>query len=277
MSQTGKIVESEATLLADYSSSYERVRPRLDALRRDELIPIKLDIPTAVMTALGAAPEVRALRDAIVRDWPTADMELIDGLADIARALMHTHNRSKTDAGVDATDLMAMAEEVAAIRKRFIIDAQPLVHRGFVNAGLLRGITNLTGYRNLASDVMRLVEGLRNQLAAVQAHSAITEEELAQAFTLADGLLSAAGMREQADPSPVAWSIERVRMFTLFMQAYVQSRHAVQHVRWREGDADKIIPSLYNRRTSKRRTVNAETPSHTTMPAITEHTEVTDA
>ena len=44
----------------------------------------------------------------------------------------------------------------------------------------------------------------------------------------------------------------RVRAFTLFVHAYSNARRAVTYLRWHEGDADSIAPSLYAGRSNGR-------------------------
>ena len=88
--------------------------------------------------------------------------------------------------------------------------------------------------------------------------------ELKHAQLLADRLISAVGDREQT-PTQIDAADRRHRAFSLFVKAYDQARRAIQYVRWEQGDADSIAPSLYSGRGNsnvKRRAEDAEvTPS----------------
>ena len=55
----------------------------------------------------------------------------------------------------------------------------------------------------------------------------------------------AAGLREQGPA--VVQDVARIRdqAFTLMMRAYDEVRRAVTFLRWQQGDADTIAPSLY--------------------------------
>ena len=52
----------------------------------------------------------------------------------------------------------------------------------------------------------------------------------------------------------------RQRLFTLFVNAYDQARRAVGYLRWNEGDADQIAPSLYAGRSNGRRKADQPDP-----------------
>jgi hypothetical protein len=76
----------------------------------------------------------------------------------------------------------------------------------------------------------------------------------------ADRLISAVGDRAQT-PTQIDAADRRQRAFSLFVKAYDQARRAIQYVRWQQGDADSIAPSLYSGRGNsnvKRRTEDAQ-------------------
>jgi hypothetical protein len=61
----------------------------------------------------------------------------------------------------------------------------------------------------------------------------------------------AIGSREQAPAAIDEASNNRQRAFTLLLTAYSQVRRAITYLRWNEGDADSIAPSLYAARRKK--------------------------
>ena len=75
--------------------------------------------------------------------------------------------------------------------------------------------------------------------------SAARTAELQRVDELAAGIL--AGLRRRATPDPAveAAADMRNRAFTLFTRGYDQVRRAVVFLRWNEGDADQLVPSLY--------------------------------
>ncbi|WP_437591731.1 hypothetical protein [Sorangium sp. So ce1000] len=62
-------------------------------------------------------------------------------------------------------------------------------------------------------------------------------------------LLAALGVREHGKgPGPTEAADKRARAFALLVHAYDQTRRAIAYLRWNEGDADSIAPSLYKGR-----------------------------
>jgi hypothetical protein len=49
----------------------------------------------------------------------------------------------------------------------------------------------------------------------------------------------------------------RARAFTVFARAWEECRRAVTYLRWHEGDADKLVPSLRSNKGPRRRGASA--------------------
>jgi hypothetical protein len=73
----------------------------------------------------------------------------------------------------------------------------------------------------------------------------VTEGELDRAEIVGDQLINDIGVRQLAPAAVAAVTLERGQSFTLFAKAYDQVRRAVSYLRWHEGDADEIAPSLF--------------------------------
>jgi len=89
-------------------------------------------------------------------------------------------------------------------------------------------------------------------------------------------LLAALGVREHGASPPAFDAAERrACAFTLFMRAYDQARRAVIFLRWDEGDADEIAPSLYKGRGGRgqRAEAPAEAPAASTEAPAAASTE----
>jgi hypothetical protein len=59
--------------------------------------------------------------------------------------------------------------------------------------------------------------------------------------------------KEQGAALVVEVAAQRHRAYTLFVRAYDEVRRAVSFLRWRKGDADDIIPSIYSVRAARPR------------------------
>jgi hypothetical protein len=114
-------------------------------------------------------------------------------------------------------------------------------------------LRSINGYKNIAFDVLGLVALLREHWATIQNKTAVRSEELEAAERLADRLVTAVGLRDQAPVALTAAVATRLRAYTLFMRSYDEARRAVEYLRWHQGDADSIAPSLYAGRGNGRR------------------------
>jgi hypothetical protein len=78
----------------------------------------------------------------------------------------------------------------------------------------------------------------------------VTQAQLDRAQTLGTELVLKLGTRLQPAGEPIitaAATARRARAFTLFLNAYDACQRAVAFLRWDEGDAEKIAPSIFIR------------------------------
>ncbi len=247
-----------------FAEPYARMLPRILAVPDAELVPVNLDITSAVATTLGALPEIRALRPRIVEELPRFDLTDFDQLQDIASALSHAHTQYVT-ACTPPDDLQDLYTEGLGLRDNLRGDAEQLARRGLVNGQALREVTAGNGYKNLARDLQVLVSVLRERWVAIEGRCAVDHAELDRAESVAGRILQLVGLREQGPAVATAATETRLRAFTLFWKTYDDVRRAVSYLRWREGDADAVVPSLYAGRGGRRRI--AEEPPAPVAPA----------
>jgi hypothetical protein len=172
--------------------------------------------------------------------------------------------------------LQELVAEATALRELLLSDATALANRGLIGGAKLGALKGSVGFRNVASDLLTLANMIRSNWDAVSTRTGVTVAELDRAEVVGDQLINDIGIREQAPAATSAVSIERQRAFTLFVRAYDQVRRGVCYLRWDEGDADSIAPSLYGgRRRKSGSEVNtppepapAPTPSTTTAPVV---------
>ena len=141
--------------------------------------------------------------------------------------------------------------ETAALRETLFNDATAHAKRGLISSKPLESLKGPNGFRNIASDVMTLSIVLRAAWPKLVGKTSVTEAELDRAEVLSDQVICDLGLREQAPATIAEVALDRQKAFTLFMTAYDQLRRAVAYLRWNEGDADDIAPSLYSGRKKK--------------------------
>jgi len=132
------------------------------------------------------------------------------------------------------------------------VDAKILVQRGLIPAMRLSKLKGPNGSRNTACDLLTLAALLRDSWPNIANRTATRMTDLERAEILGDGLISAIALRDQSTAKAVESADQRQRAYTLFVSAYDELRRAVVFLRWYEGDADVIAPSLYAKRKARR-------------------------
>jgi hypothetical protein len=249
----------DATLIPHHPSeaAYQQLFPELVALDPAELVPITVEVLTAVTTVLGALPEIRALRPQIEAEWRSFDFERFDKLEVYALALSHAHALWR-GASVRKTAVTALAEELAAIREQLLLDARALAGRSLIEGERLQNCKLVPGYRAIASDVLTIVVVLKEGWQVLQGKTPLTLEELNDAASKATDLLAAIGLKEQAPTTVGEASLLRQKAFTLFANTYDDARRAVLYLRAKEEDGDDIAPSIYGGRARRGSVESAE-------------------
>jgi hypothetical protein len=241
---------TESTL-SRFRSAYEQLLPELRALPEDELAHINIDVEVAVTTALGALPEIKALRDEIAV-MPGFDLPSFDKLELYTLATGHAQALFIVASSPSAI-LPELADRAIKMRESLHLDATALAKRGLIDGQRLKNVKGSTGYRSLAFDLLGLVQVMRESWPTLVGKTAVQPAELDDAERLADQMLSAVGEREQGPNALATTTLDRQRAFTLFMRVYDQARRAITFLRWNEDDGDTIAPSLYAGRNGGRR------------------------
>jgi hypothetical protein len=235
-----------------FRAAYLRLSAQIEAVQPHELVPINIDVPSAVTSALGAWPEIQALRPRIVSELPSFSIAVLDQLEDLACATGHAH-ATYVMASSPAVAITELAAEAAQVRELLVSDMTALAKRGLLDGQKLKELKGPQGYQNLAFDVLALSDVMRKNWSRITGKTAVQESELDRAEALAVQLVTEVGLREQA-PTVIAASAEnRAKAFSLFVRAYDDVRRAITFLRWHERDVDLIAPSLYAGRTGQSR------------------------
>jgi hypothetical protein len=241
-----------------------KVRPEFAQLADSDLKPVNIDVLGAVTIARGALPKIRALRGDFERECKTFDYTLIDRLETYCLATMQTEGNFGSSVKDEA--LPKLVAEALKLREGFLVDARALAKRGGIDGRTLRKLKGVNGFFNVSTDVLMLATIFRNAWDAVSTKSGVTLEELDRAEVLADDINEGLGRRQHRQPGKAAAALERQQAFTLMVTAYDKLRRAVTYVRWEQGDADKIAPSLYGGRRRPKKVENAEEAERVDAP-----------
>lgn len=258
-SKNSPVAPAPAARPTDPRLAVEAIRPEADALHPDDVMSIRVDIPRAVSTALGAFLKIGSHRDEIAEQMPAHPMGLLDKLETYAVAALYAH--LTLVASEDA--LKALLAEATTLREDLLVGAEALAHRGKLDRKRVADVRSGQGQLDLANDLVALGVLFSAAWEDVKASTAVTRTEVDRASVLGLELLTALGARDQG-PAPISESKDaRARFFTLFARAYDSCRRALVYLRWAEGDADEIAPSLFRvgRRAGKKNQVVEEDTS----------------
>jgi len=229
----------------------EHVRPELVVLTEKELLAVNLDPLASVAIARGALPALRGLC-LQVNGERTLNEDRLSQLELYAFALTQAHITYKLTSR-RTRDLQELGAVANQLRARLVSDATVLVERGLIARGKLARLSGPNGYRNIAGDLLVLALLLRDSWAHIAGKTAITEDEVNRAEDLGNYLVAALGLRHEVPERATEAADVRRRAYTLFVRAYDEVRRIVSYLRWHEGDADSIAPSLYAKRKASRR------------------------
>lgn len=233
------------------SEAFTALQGELQALGSEGLPRINLDIRQAVITVLGCIPELLALSPRLAAEAPTVDAQLFAKLERYTLAMGHAQTVFQA-ASQPMEPVAELTEELRILVDRFSTDAGALAKRGLVDASRLALLAGTNGAKNTAASAFLLVQLFRQDWARIVGKTAVAPTELDHAEELANRLQTAVGVRDQAPAGAPEAALARLKAHALFSRAYDETRRVVGFLRWREGDADDLAPSLYAGRGGRR-------------------------
>lgn len=232
----------------DAAKALAAIQSKLKTLAPTDLLPINLDIPRAVSIAVAAVPNLAPLRDAAAT-LPGFNTDHIDHIGTYALAAWHAHLLALPQITPNA--LTALLGEAKPLREHLLLAAELLAHTGYFDQAAVAAVRSGKGHLDTANDLVALSAMFTSAWPQVEHRSTILKEDIERAAKLGPELLIALGEREASAP-PQAGTLDvsdqRRRAYTLFATAYDQCRRAAVYLRWNEGDADDLVPSLYQGR-----------------------------
>jgi hypothetical protein len=245
---------------AELAAALDRVRPELEALPEDEVGRITTNVPSAVTIVLGAAHNVAAMRDELVRKLPEHDLAPLDNLRDYALALLFAHLMTLPSTEIE-TRLQALLAEAGTRRAQMLGVAEAYVPLGLVDGERVAAIRRGSGHLDTAQDLIALAQLFHAHQSELEGKTPFSAADLEHTHALGLELFDLLGRRKVGNDGsggPGAYEQARLRAFRLMVRAYDSARAAVGYLRWREGDAETFVPSLFGGR--RRRASESERP-----------------
>jgi hypothetical protein len=244
-SSNGAAAPSAPNAVAD---AFARIEPELASVAPEALVPITIDLGGAVTSVLAAAPRIRGYRDAIAEQLPLHPIDAVDKLESYAQTawyahLVHTYSSTSPEAA------KALIDEATRLREGLLIAAEALAHRALLDADAVARIRKGSGNADLAGDLIALASVFRDAWGKVSGKTAVEKHEIDRAAELGPAVLVAAAARKHKGGDTEG---QRARAFTLLVNAYDACRQALAYLRWKEGDADALAPSLFKKRPGRK-------------------------
>ncbi len=241
-----------------FKAALEARRAALAAMPEERILRrARLDVVTVSAMASAAARSIDEVRDQVIAHFGPAAGELIDGLDTTARAA----RQAEVELGIteEASELQGLHREVMAHYERLILDADSLVVRGFMPKERLAGSRDLRSYQGALHSLLGVIAVLRESWSKIAGHTPVVPADLDRADEVCSRMATALSTR-QTGMLRAAAAETRVRALSLLVREYELVRRMVTFVRWFEGDADRIMPSLYAGRGGRRTRANDDAP-----------------
>ena len=200
-----------------------------------------LDVSVCVSIVRGRFPTIRLHRAAVAAHFGDNAAALLDELPRLAEATQEAHFAWACAA--ERIDFSVLHEALRQDHTMLWSDAQSLANRNLIDRKRLALARSTHGYHQTGESVEILVLLLREALLR-GVHTPLREEDLdrikrsAQQFS---SHLSVRQLRKERFPAKET----RERMLNLLLREYDEVRRMLHFVRWHEGDADAIAPSLW--------------------------------
>lgn len=225
-------------------AAFDRTAAARSAMRPEDAPHYTLDAFYAAGKALWIAPRVAAYRDPMLA-LPGFDVAHLDGFEDLARGLrfVQTELLRRIQRAKQVPELAAEGWRLRALMMSY---AEALSYKGRIAPELIVRLREGSGYRDLVEDLSVLCqEFLALPAELTGPNAAVTRAEIARASELAHEINVRVGNAADVDLSQAALLDERRRLGGLLLRAHGQIRRAMTYLRWDEGDATELVPSLY--------------------------------
>jgi hypothetical protein len=231
-------------------AAFASVRAEIQAVPASALLRTNLSMERAARRGLAVSERLRPLLPALA-GLPDLDHHAVETMPSYALAVLHAHDLA-TEAPPPGTQLVALLQEATPLRELMLRGAELLALAGYVSGERVAAIRSGQGYADTADDLQALGRLYHETWGRVHDKVPVTKDMVARALTLSTELNVVLGGREIDDEDPLIERSNpahvRAQAFTLFLRAYDECRRGVTYLRWHDGDAAAIVPSLYPRR-----------------------------
>jgi len=252
---TGAPTPADASALDRHA--FDRTTARRAAMKPEDAPTFGLDAFAAAGKAIAIGQRVAPYRAAMIL-LPGFEVAHLDCLEDYARALRFVHTEILRRVQ-RAKVLPVLEEEGKALRRLMLSYADGLSIKKLFSEELITRVREGTGYADLVEDLNILAQEFLALPAAWTAPgSLVTRPEIERASEIAHQINVATAKTAEIDLSQTALLDERRKVAGLLLEAHSEILRAITYLRWKEGDADELVPTLYSGSKGRRAAKPAE-------------------
>jgi hypothetical protein len=213
------------------------------------VVPLNVDVYLATRSMIAASRKLAQFTAALpaLAYMGGLDVDAVQKLEQRAHALVFAHERMLHEAA--GRPVQAIAREAVALRRRLALELKIVELRGGIEAGKVRR-ERRRGHLALADDIRSICVAFLANRRTVKPILGDRGVDLDLALKTADALVSALVDRQRRGRATEARRI-RDAAWTLALHSYREAERWIDFIRFHDGDADDIVPPLWDSATTK--------------------------
>lgn len=226
-----------------------------------------IDLVQAAATIHGALARVLPFRDAAVK-LDASHAEDFDLMEEAVVAAEFTH--------IEVLTLSQPTEPIAELLERgrdrldrLLAAAVGLAHAGLLPADYLSEMKGGRAYQDLALDLMYIARLFAQRWATLGSKTHIVEADWNEAREVGHALFKALQRRDQQSSARDAMVALKNKARVVMATRWDRCRRALTYLRWDEGDANELAPSLFAARMKRKPAPAGDTTPPPVPPVVT--------
>lgn len=252
-------------------AAFDRTAAQRAALAPEQVGQYSLDATFAVGRALQIHARLLTLRPEFAQ-LPGFDLAHLDGFEDLARGLRYA-NAEVQRRIQRMKETPALADKGFRLRAMMMAYLEAVAFKGAVDPALIARLKEGSGYRDLAEDLVVIAHELQSRPELIGPEALVNRKDVAEGTEIAHQLLVHLGSAE-LDAQHEGMLLARNRLGALLVRSHAQLRRAVDYLRFDQGDAADLVPTLFVPGGPRRPAGAAESAAE--LAAVHEHLHATD-
>lgn len=243
---------SLSSVVVTNSAEFEATRAERAAIAKPTRTTF--DVVSAYVVVGTSLPRIRAYTEQLA-SIGAFDLTLLDRVLVYGRAAIYALQRERALSPPKSEAHPKLVREMERLHARFFNTAKYLVAMGLMDEGILSAARSGRSVVARALDLGTIAIEFNAERARLGSQLILTVEEVARACAISYSIIESLAARTVAERTPSEFKHDRQRAATVFLEAWDEIRRAVHWVRWHEGDASELAPSLFD--TADRRAYKA--------------------